>query len=64
MKSITKSVSLGRRKHYTETRKPYEYGMYSAEDDHTGLSLVLVSVEYQIESYIGEEEISHITILK
>ena len=39
---------------YTDMSKQYENGLYSAEDDHTGLSLV--SVEYQIEGFIGEKE--------
>jgi len=39
-------------------RKQYENRWYSAEDDHTGLSLV--SVESEIEGYIEEENASHI----
>ena len=43
-------------------RNQYENGLYNAEDDFTGLSLV--SVEYQIEGTIGVEEACHIDILK
>ena len=43
-------------------RKWYENGLYSAEDDHTGLSLDLV--ESIIECFIGEDEGCHIEILK
>ena len=43
-------------------RNQYEHGLYSAQDDYTGLSLV--SVESQIESFIGEEEAYHIEMLK
>ena len=43
-------------------RKWYENGLYSVEDDYTGLSLA--SVESQIEGFIGEEEACHIEILK
>ena len=42
--------------------KQYENGLYSAEDDHTGLSLV--SVGSQIEGFIEEEEACHIEILE
>jgi len=62
VESITKRVLLERRKHYTETRKQYEYLWYSAEVDHKELSPV--SVESQIEGYIGEEEARHIVILQ
>ena len=55
-------MNMDRRKHYTEMRKPYEYGWYIAVVDRTGLSLV--SVESQIEGYIGEEEAHHIVILQ
>jgi len=55
-------MNMDRRKHYIEVRKPYEYGWYIAVVDHTGLSLV--SVESQIEGYIGEEEAYHIAILQ
>ena len=43
-------------------RKQYDNGLYSVEDDYTGLSLV--SVESQIEGFIGVEEVYHIEILK
>ena len=42
--------------------KQYENGLYSVEDDYTGLRLV--SVESQIEGFIGEEEACHIETLK
>ena len=47
---------------HPEMRKPYEYGWFTAVVDRTGLSLV--SVESQIEGYIGEEEAHHIVILQ
>ena len=47
---------------YTDKRKQYENRFYSDEDDYTGLSLV--SVESQIEGFIGEEKACHIEILK
>jgi len=43
-------------------RNQYEHGLYSAQDDYTGLSLV--SVESQIEGSIRVEEACHIEILK
>ena len=47
---------------YADMRKQYYNVLYSAEDDHTGLILVLV--ESQIECFIGEEEVCHVEILK
>jgi len=47
---------------YADMRKQCENRLESAEDDHTGLSLVLV--ESQIESFVGENETCHIEILK
>jgi len=43
-------------------RNQYEHGLYIAEDDYTGLSLV--SEEAQIEGFIRVEEACHIEILK
>jgi len=43
-------------------RKQYYNVLYSAEDDHTGLILVLV--ESQIECFIGEEEACYVEMLK
>ena len=43
-------------------RNQYEHGLYSAQDDYTGLSLV--SVESQIEGFIGVEEACQIENLK
>ena len=43
-------------------RKQYENGLSSVEDDYTELSLV--SVESQIEGFIGEEEACDIEILR
>ena len=55
-------MNMDRRKHYTGMRKPYEYGWYIAAVNRTGLSRV--SVESQLEGYIGEEEAHHIVIIK
>ena len=47
---------------YTDMRKQYENWLSSVEDGHTELSIV--SMEYQIEGFVGEEEAHHIRILK
>ena len=47
---------------YTDMKESYENGLSSIEDDHTGLSLLLVGS--QIEGFIVEEEASHTEISK
>jgi len=49
---------------YTGMRKQYENELNSAEDDHTGLCLALISVESIVEGFIGEEEAYYIEMLK
>ena len=55
---INEAAVLYPRNGYTDMSKQYENGLYSAEDDHTGLSLV--SAESQIECFIGDRKVCHI----
>jgi len=57
---INEAVVLYPHNGCTDIIKGYENELYSADDDYTGLSLVLV--ESQIESLVEEEE-HHIGIL-
>ena len=42
---INEAAVLYPRNGYTDMSKQYENGLYSAEDDHTGLSLVSVLIQ-------------------
>ena len=58
---INEAVVLYPHNGYTDMRNQDENWLCGAKDDHTGL--ILVSVESQIECFIGENDTFHIEIL-